>query len=90
MRVEEKTEYLKGLNRLDVMAQELKQLSRNLWWTWNPEAQEVFAELSPLLWTSSNHNAVTVLNAVSQQELKARLMERDFAQRVKMCSSRVS
>jgi glycogen phosphorylase len=83
LRVEDKTEYLKGLNQLDVMALELKQLSRNLWWTWNPEAQEVLAELSPLLWTSSNHNAVSVLNSVSQPELKARLMERDFAQHVK-------
>src|SRR5215831_12449986 len=64
------------------MTRELKHLSRNLWWTWNPEAQEIFGELSPLTWRSSNHNAVAVLNSLSHLELKARLMEKDFAARV--------
>ena len=63
------------------MTRELKHLSRNLWWTWNPEAQEIFAELSRLTWTSSNHNALAVLNSLSHLELKARLMEKDFAER---------
>ena len=64
------------------MTRELKHLSRNLWWTWNPEAQEIFAELSRLTWTSSNHNALAVLNSLSHLELRARLMEKDFAERV--------
>ena len=82
MRAEEKLEYLKSLKNLENMTRELRHLSRNLWWTWNPEAQEIFAELSPLTWTSSNHNSVTVLNSLSHQELKARLMEKEFAARV--------
>lgn len=82
MRTDEKTEYLKGLKDLNTMTEELRQMSRNLWWTWNPEAQEIFAELSPLTWTSSNHNAVSVMNSLSLTELKARLMEKEFAARV--------
>jgi starch phosphorylase len=82
LRAEEKLEYLKSLKNLENMTRELRHLSRNLWWTWNPEAQEIFAELSPLTWTSSNHNSVTVLNSLSHQELKARLMEKEFAARV--------
>jgi starch phosphorylase len=82
LRTEEKLEYLKSIKNLETMTQELRHLSRNLWWTWNPEAQEVFAELTPLTWTSSNHNAVSVLNSLSHLELKARLMEKDFAGRV--------
>jgi starch phosphorylase len=82
LRAEEKSQYLKALHDLDKMTRELRQMSRNLWWTWNPDAQEVFAQLSPFTWTNSNHNAISVLNSVSLQELKARLMEKDFALRV--------
>ena len=81
LRAEEKFEFLKAMRDLDKMTQELRQMSRNLWWTWSPDAQEIFAELSPLVWTSSNHNAISVLNSLSHQELKARLMEKDFAKR---------
>jgi starch phosphorylase len=82
LRTEEKTEYLKSLKSLDTMTDELRHLSRNLWWTWNPEPQEIFAQLSPLGWSSSNHNAVVVMNSLSLTELKARLMEKEFASRV--------
>ena len=81
LRAEEKFEFLKALRDLDKMTQELRQMSRNLWWTWSADAQEIFAELSPLVWTNSNHNAITVLNSLSHQELKARLMEKEFAKR---------
>ncbi|MFN8005764.1 MAG: alpha-glucan family phosphorylase [Terriglobia bacterium] len=82
LRADEMAVYRERIKDLDVMTEELRQLSRNLWWTWNPEAQEIFAELSPLAWSSSNHNAVVVLNSLSHAELKARLMEKDFAARV--------
>jgi starch phosphorylase len=53
-------------------------LARNLWWTWNPQAQEIFRDLSPLTWERSNHSAVDVLRDVSQTELVARLHDVDF------------
>ena len=80
---QEKTEYLESLFDLEVMIGELKELSRNLWWTWNPDAQEIFAELSRLVWNASRHNAVAVLGSVSKAELKSRLMDRDFAARTR-------
>ena len=63
-------------------AERLQILSRNLWWTWNPQAQEIFNELSPLVWERSNHNAVEVLREVSHTELAARLHDSDFQKRV--------
>jgi glycogen phosphorylase len=80
---EERAAYLNELENLETMTRELQHLSRNLWWTWSPEAQDIFAELSPQTWTSLNHNAVAVLNTLSHQELKARLMEKAFAQKVR-------
>lgn len=83
MRAQEETKYRESLLDLEVMIGELRELSRNLWWSWNPDAQEIFAELSRLAWKSSGHNAVAVLGAVSRAELKSRLMDRDFAARTR-------
>ncbi|MCI0707864.1 MAG: alpha-glucan family phosphorylase [Ignavibacteriae bacterium] len=67
----------------EVLAVQLRQLSRNLWWVWNPDAQTIFKELSPLVWERSNHNAVAVFREISQKELSARLLEPDFARIVR-------
>jgi glycogen phosphorylase len=61
----------------------LQKLARNLWWTWDQEAQEVFAELSPRCWQNLYHNAVAVLHEVSDYELRVRLQDPDFATRVR-------
>src|SRR3954469_17243953 len=61
----------------------LHRLARNLWWTWNQEAQELFAELSPRCWQNQYHNAVAVLREVSEYELRTRLQDTDFAARVR-------
>ncbi len=69
----ELTELIAGLNRL----------ARNLWWTWNQEPQEIFQELSPRGWQNLYHNAVAVLHEVSDYELRVRLQDTDFAERVR-------
>jgi len=61
----------------------LHRLARNLWWTWNQEAQELFAELSPRCWQNQYHNAVAVLREVSEYELRTRLQDKEFAGRVR-------
>jgi starch phosphorylase len=68
----EVTEMTAGLNRL----------ARNLWWTWNQEAQEIFHELSPRGWQNLYHNAVAVLHEVSDYELRMRLQDKAFAHSV--------
>jgi starch phosphorylase len=70
---EELTQLTQGLNRL----------ARNLWWTWDQEAQEIFHELSPRGWQNLYHNAVAVLREVSENELRGRLQDLDFAEKVR-------
>lgn len=69
-------------NRFHSFSSRLRTLANNLWWTWNPQAQELFRELSPLVWERSNHNAIQVLNELSDQELTARLHDQDFQRNV--------
>jgi glycogen phosphorylase len=61
----------------------LNRLARNLWWTWDQEAQEIFQELSPRGWQNLYHNAVAILHEVSDYELRVRLQDPDFAERVR-------
>ena len=56
----------------------LQKLSRNLWWSWDQEAQDFFQELSPRGWQNLFHNAVAVLREVSEYELRTRLRDEDF------------
>src|SRR5579862_3894712 len=56
----------------------LQKLSRNLWWSWDQEAQDFFYELSPRGWQNLFHNAVAVLREVSEYELRVRLQDADF------------
>jgi starch phosphorylase len=68
---------------LDKIVTDLKKLSRNLWWSWNQEAQDFFYELSPRGWQNMFHNAVAVLQEVSEQELRARLQDSRCAARAR-------
>jgi glycogen phosphorylase len=54
-----------------------------LWWTWNQECQEIFQELSPRGWQDLYHNAVSVLQDISEYELRTRLQDPFFARRVR-------
>ncbi|HTX21725.1 MAG TPA: alpha-glucan family phosphorylase [Candidatus Aquilonibacter sp.] len=61
----------------------LNKLSRNLWWCWDQEAQDLFQELSPRAWQHLYHNAVAVLREVSEYELRVRLQDADFERRAR-------
>ncbi len=61
---------------------DLNRLARNIWWTWNQGAQEIFQELSPRCWQNLYHNAAAVLREVSDYELRVRLCDPEFAGRV--------
>ncbi len=68
---------------LSKLIADLNRLARNIWWTWNQGAQEIFQELSPRCWQNLYHNAVAVLHEVSNYELRVRLQDTEFARRVR-------
>ena len=46
------------------LAQRLRALSHDLWWTSQPEAGPLFRELDPRAWTESHHNLGSLLEVV--------------------------
>ena len=72
-----------AVNEITDLALGLNRMARNLWWTWDQDAQDVFQELSPRGWQNLYHNPIAVLHEVSERELWVRLQDRDFADRVR-------
>jgi starch phosphorylase len=50
--------------------QPLMEIARNLWWTWHPEAIDLFMRLDRQLWQSSGHNPVKMLGSCPQDLLE--------------------
>lgn len=50
--------------------QRLRGLAMNLWWSWNPDAQDLFRRLDPELWGQLEQNPVHLLNTVDQGRLE--------------------
>ena len=47
----------------------LRDLAYNLWWTWNPDAFELFRRLDLDLWRELKHNPVAMLSQMRQERL---------------------
>lgn len=47
----------------------LLEIAHNLWWTWHPEAVELFKRLDRDLWNETHHNPVRLLGALRQEVL---------------------
>ena len=62
--------------------EKLSELAHNLWWVWNYEATDLFADLHPQLWKECKHNPVALLNAMSFEELEAITKDNALMKRV--------
>ncbi|KJS13887.1 MAG: alpha-glucan phosphorylase [Peptococcaceae bacterium BRH_c8a] len=47
----------------------LRELSRNLWFSWNKQARELFKDMDPRLWEQVGHNPVKLLLQVRREDL---------------------
>ena len=48
----------------------LRELAYNLWWSWHPQARELFRALDYPLWRMSGHNPVKQLHEISPDRLR--------------------
>ncbi len=47
----------------------LRELAYNLWWSWHPEAQELYEKIDPELWELVYHSPIRFLREVRQRRL---------------------
>jgi starch phosphorylase len=61
----------RGASGSDAVLGRVDALARDLWWTWNPDPQRLFAALDPVAWEASEHNPVAVLASLSPERRAA-------------------
>lgn len=63
-------EELNVQSRIPAELEKLSELSRNIWWSWNHEATELFNDLDPELWKEVGQNPVLLLEYMSYAKLE--------------------
>ena len=61
----------------------LEDLARNLWFSWNWDAVQLFIRLSPALWEKSYQNPVLMLGSLTQEDLEAAARDESFVANLK-------
>src|SRR5881398_2085119 len=61
----------------------LREMSFNLWWTWEPSARRLFRHLDPELWDRTNHNPVRMLQLSRQSRLEELAQDKGFVRELK-------
>ena len=61
----------------------LREITFNLWWTWEPSARRLFHHLDPDLWNRTNHNPVRMLQLSRQARLEELAQDKSFLRELK-------
>src|SRR2546428_350753 len=68
---------------LPAVLEPLRDMSFNLWWTWEPAARRLFRHLDPELWNRTNHNPVRMLQLSRQSRLEELAQDKTFLRELK-------
>ena len=71
------------------IAAELRDLARNLWWSWDSNTIALFRDLDPALWRRVNHNPVAFLARFPGKLLEARAGEQALEARINFAFHRL-
>ncbi|MGE3818951.1 MAG: alpha-glucan family phosphorylase [Isosphaeraceae bacterium] len=72
------------------LIEKLRELARNLWWTWQPNVVALFRELDPSLWRKVDHNPVEFLKLIAPEQLVRRAAEMALDSRIDYAFRRLS
>src|ERR1700682_23371 len=61
----------------------LREMTFNLWWTWEPSARRLFRHLDPDLWNRTNHNPRRMLELSRQARLEELAQDKAFLRELK-------
>jgi starch phosphorylase len=64
------------------IVERLRNLARNMWWTWQPTVIELFRDLDPVLWRETGHNPIAFLDQLDADTIERRAAELALHSRV--------
>ena len=77
--------YLACMNPGEKFRDHLTALSRNLWWSWNPQIIKLFRDIDPELFRASNHNPVVMLASLPPDRVEG--LSKDASLRARVDAS---
>ena len=72
------------------LVDKLRELGRNFWWTWQPNAVALFRELDPALWRRVDHNPTEFLKMIPWELVERRAAEMALDSRIDYAFRRLS
>ena len=70
------------IDNLPSTLQALDTISKNFYWSWNPDGVELFRELDPDLWIKYEQNPRLLLKNVSELRLWQKALDQDYVRKV--------
>src|SRR5262245_57162267 len=74
-------EYSALARRVPPALSRLPELARNLWWSWHPEGEALFASLDHRTIEPAHHNPIELLLRAESEVLEVRARDEDFLER---------
>jgi glycogen phosphorylase len=68
----------------------LHRIAYNLWWTWEPDAIQLFKRLDPELWKETRHNPVEVIGILQQTTLESLITDDGFMSHLAQVDEKLS
>jgi phosphorylase/glycogen(starch) synthase len=60
----------------------LEEISKNLWWSWNNDAEDLFESIDPSVWHESDKNPIVFLEMISYNRLLKLETDTDFLEKL--------
>jgi starch phosphorylase len=65
-------------------------LARNLWWSWNHDAQNLFASIDPVLWEATSRNPLKTIRLLAPERRSAVETDRHFSNHLDHCERQLA
>ena len=62
--------------------EKLQEISRNLWWVWTDEAQDLFNDIDKNIWESCNYNPVLFLEKLNYERMEEIVKDEAFMKKI--------
>lgn len=69
-------------SKLPKSLEPLAEISKNIWWTWDYEAKELYMSIDKDLWKETSHNPVLMLELLDLDRLEELASDKDFLNRM--------
>ncbi|MGL5013694.1 MAG: alpha-glucan family phosphorylase [Bacteroidales bacterium] len=69
-------------SKLPKSLEPLAEISKNIWWTWDYEAKELYMSIDKDLWKETSHNPVLMLELLDLDRLEELVVDQDFQARM--------